>query len=1002
MFRPEANRLCQFLELSALGVRLSGEGTYHGKEGYLTMSSSSGNNRARTFRPMELKERHSPKWCVVRSSYLVFVESPETVDVHDVFLMDSGFTATVKNSAALTKLDKLQPSSRRIVTHHSLKLKNEERKIKLWAKHERILRQFIDSIAFASSSSIWTKPHRFGSFAPVRTHVMAQWFVDGRDYYWNISRAIDMAKDIIYIHDWWLSPELYLRRPPSDNEQWRLDRLLQRKAGEGVKIFIIIYHNVGTTVPTDSEYTKHTLLDLHPNIYVQRSPSHLRQGTLYWAHHEKLCVIDHAIVFLGGLDLCFGRWDTAQHVLVDDQDSIPFDEKAPSGQLWPGKDYSNPRILDFHTLDKPFEDMYDRSKTPRMAWHDISMQMVGQPARDVTRHFVQRWNYLLRQKRPSRPTPYLLPAPDFTPIELEELGLAGTCETQILRSSGSWSLGLEKTECSIQTAYCSTIRGSVHFVYIENQFFITSCEWEGTVIENKIGDALFERIVRAHENREEWKAILVIPLMPGFQNGVDEQDGSSVRLIMQWQYVSIARGESSLFARLRRNGVDPKSYIRFYGLRNWGVAGPQKQLVTEMVYIHAKIMIVDDRTVIIGSANINERSQRGNRDSEVACILRDTEMIRSSMGGEPYLAGRFPHTLRLRLMREHLGVDVDAFEQEYDATNEDMLSKQRVASAQVVPDPAQPPKHPLHESKNEHLQHVQSHSSSDSTLSVPRTSSVRHAKKKDEEKKRRHSQSEISKRVEAGSPASEQTEQSLPSPTVSKEEWQQTQSEAAHWTSQAPEVQLHMFQDPLLPEFYDDMWDACAAHNTAIFREVFRCMPDDNVTSWKEYKDYLSYSERFAQQQGVEKGDLEQQHDAPGTSGPPGEGLASAMPNISHKIAMPNISHKIAHPISHHADKEDKTATEDAKTKTLLDTSTATTDASSAADRQRKRAGTRASRGDYIGPEGLVMEKEVALGKLQSLQGNLVQWPLEWLGKEAEGGNWLYIYDRIAPIEIYT
>jgi len=66
-------------------------------------------------------------------------------------------------------------------------------------------------------------------------------------------------------------------------------------------------------------------------------------------------------------------------------------------------------------------------------------------------------------------------------------------------------------------------------------------------------------------------------------------------------------------------------------------------LTTEQVYIHAKvslknllrtvhltqpqIMIVDDRLAIIGSANINERSQRGDRDSELAAVIRDTDMM---------------------------------------------------------------------------------------------------------------------------------------------------------------------------------------------------------------------------------------------------------------------------------------------------------------------------------------------------------------------------------------
>ena len=37
--------------------------------------------------------------------------------------------------------------------------------------------------------------------------------------------------------------------------------------------------------------------------------------------------------------------------------------------------------------------------------------------------------------------------------------------------------------------------------------------------------------------------------------------------------------------------------------------------VTEILYIHSKLMIVDDKNMIIGSANINDRSLLGDRDS---------------------------------------------------------------------------------------------------------------------------------------------------------------------------------------------------------------------------------------------------------------------------------------------------------------------------------------------------------------------------------------------------
>lgn len=489
-----------------------------------------------------------------------------------------------------------------------------------------------------------------------------------------------------------------MRRPAAVSQKWRLDRLLQKKAQEGVKIFVIVYRNIGAAIPIDSSYTKYSLLDLHPNIFVQRSPNQIRQNTFFWAHHEKILVVDHMIAFVGGIDLCFGRWDTPQHSIVDNKPS-GFEEGSTQSdpdnfQLWPGKDYSNPRVQDFFNLDKPYEDMYDRAVVPRMPWHDIHMQIVGQPARDLTRHFVQRWNYLLRQRTPSRPTPLLLPPPDFSDGELESLGIDGSCEVQILRSASSWSLGTPTlVERSIQMAYLKAIEMSEHLVYIENQFFITSTNVGDTQINNSIGDALVERIIRAHKNEEDWRAIVIIPLMPGFQNAVDAQDGSSVRLIMHCQFLSISQGENSIFGRLRALEIEPSEYIEFFSLRNWGKLGKpgSEKLVTEQLYIHAKCMVVDDRIAIIGSANINERSMNGDRDSEVAAIVRDTDTIMSTMAGMPYRVGRFPHTLRVRLMREHLGLDVDEImESEFESAEqqqwEEQVKKWHDETASVIVD----------------------------------------------------------------------------------------------------------------------------------------------------------------------------------------------------------------------------------------------------------------------------------------------------------------------------
>jgi len=40
-----------------------------------------------------------------------------------------------------------------------------------------------------------------------------------------------------------------------------------------------------------------------------------------------------------------------------------------------------------------FADFIDRHITPRMPWHDIASVVHGKAARDVARHFIQRWNF---------------------------------------------------------------------------------------------------------------------------------------------------------------------------------------------------------------------------------------------------------------------------------------------------------------------------------------------------------------------------------------------------------------------------------------------------------------------------------------------------------------------------------------------------------------------------------------------------------------------------------
>lgn len=78
--------------------------------------------------------------------------------------------------------------------------------------------------------------------------------------------------------------------------------------------------------------------------------------------------------------------------------------------------------------------------------------------------------------------------------------------------------------------------------------------------------------------------------------------------------------------------------------------------VSEELYIHSKVLIADDRLVICGSANLNDRSQLGTHDSEIAVVIEDPTPVRSEMGGQPWTASHFAASLRRQLFRKHLGL----------------------------------------------------------------------------------------------------------------------------------------------------------------------------------------------------------------------------------------------------------------------------------------------------------------------------------------------------------
>lgn len=506
---------------------------------------------------------------------------------------------------------------------------------------------------------------------------------------------------------------------------------------------------IDPVVPVSSSHTKHALENLHPNISVFRHPDHLpdaqnlqsslisswqnlslnaktasqlpgdalkaiygiHEGViLYWAHHEKLCLIDGKTAFMGGLDLCYGRWDTNQHPIADCHPS------NMDNSVFPGQDFNNARIMDFQDVAHWENNKLQRKDSSRMGWSDISISLHGPVVDDLRLHFVERWNFIYNEKydvrrdvrysrllfnqtevgaNPSGPTQqpfnqaqqssppsslnsgqgqyypppppptispgqssyyppppapaqgqsqyssqpygsttsqgqYFPPPPPNTSRGLDDISddqgsargpgsfesasaghhhfyqyldnaglgnkadaLRGRFESgfqhienryakhqtqhgapqdgvhcQIVRSCTKWSHGVP-TEPSIANAYINVIQNSQHFIYIENQFFITATSDAQKPVKNKIGAAIVERILRAARAGEKFKVIVIMPAIPAFAGDLKDDASLGTRAIMEFQYNSINRGGHSIMEVIGDAGFDPTEYIRFYNLRNY-------------------------------------------------------------------------------------------------------------------------------------------------------------------------------------------------------------------------------------------------------------------------------------------------------------------------------------------------------------------------------------------------------------------------------------------------
>jgi phospholipase D1/2 len=196
---------------------------------------------------------------------------------------------------------------------------------------------------------------------------------------------------------------------------------------------------------------------------------------------------------------------------------------------------------------------------------------------------------------------------------------------------------------SVHSGILHHIRRAEHSVYIESQYFLSSSHLWGSCSKTKCGNLvaaeLTLKILSKIEANEPFCAYILVPMWP---EGIP--DSGAVQAILRFQTLTMESMYTRIVAALRRrkelakkNGTavpdaHAQDYLNFYCLAtretsegDTSAQAPKPKTDEEtlsktrrhLIYVHSKMVIVDDAIAIIGSANINQRSLDGARDSEI-------------------------------------------------------------------------------------------------------------------------------------------------------------------------------------------------------------------------------------------------------------------------------------------------------------------------------------------------------------------------------------------------
>ncbi|MBV9080318.1 MAG: phospholipase [Elusimicrobia bacterium] len=395
--------------------------------------------------------------------------------------------------------------------------------------------------------------------------------VDGLAYYEAFARAALAAERQLFIAGWQFDTTVELIRGEAAETFGAptsllafLNHLCEIKPQ--LEIYILAW-DFSFVFGLDREWKQEWLFNWHggPRIHFQFD----RRHPVGACNHEKLVVVDGWWAFLGGMDLCNGRWDIPGHPFRDPR------RRNADGTVYPPK-------------------------------HDVQAVLEGPPAEELAWWFVRQWRtatnepiadpvVIPKEKRPFRPT-VEIPA---GPVALSQ-------------TRGRLILPPRRPVTQIQRLVVDAIASTRRTLYIENQYLTSKA----------VHDALRDLLNRSDAPLE------IAVMMPLDRAGLEFYTiaGAEQKLIEELMRLARRRGH--------RLGVFHPIAADSDGARS--------------VWVHSKLLIVDDSFLMIGSSNFANRS-----------MGFDTEINASWFAEAGSPTALAIADLRARLLAEHLGFEIE-------------------------------------------------------------------------------------------------------------------------------------------------------------------------------------------------------------------------------------------------------------------------------------------------------------------------------------------------------